>query len=147
MKTNDDRIVNSKMFYAIADVIETYPEKHEQEQWFEHFGHISVDGPVKDSIIYDGVRYECDTNQCVAGWAVVLDGKKISFSNQDLLVDGVDTTDNELIKMAADILGLEYSSAHTLFYTMDMDFDWPNMLRDIGDGLSVEDAIDEQCYR
>jgi len=143
MKTND---VNSKMFYAIADVIEAYPEKHEQEKWFEHFGEIH-NGPAEDSIIYDGVRYECDTNQCVAGWAVVLDGKKISFSNQDLLVDGVDTTDTELIKMAADILGLEYSSANTLFYTMDMDFDWPKMLRAIGDGKSVEDAIDDQCYR
>lgn len=141
---DDDKIVNTKMFYAIADVIETYPEKHDQEQWFEHFGHINVEGPVKDAVIYDGVEYECDTNQCIAGWAVVLDGNKVSFKDQDLYLNGEHHRDVDLINKAADILGIDIADANNLFYTMDMEYDWPRLLRAIGDGMSVTDAIDDQ---
>jgi hypothetical protein len=141
---DDDKIVNTKMFYAIADVIETYPDKHDQEQWFEHFGHVNVEGPVKDTVIYDGVKYECDTNQCIAGWTVILDGNKVSFHDQYLYLNGERHTDTDLINKAADILGIDYEDAHLLFYTMDMEYDWPRLLRSIGDGMSVGKALDEQ---
>jgi len=135
--------VNSKMLYMIADVIESYPEKHYQDSWFEHFGGKSPH-KLGDTIIYDGKVYECDTNQCIAGWAVILDGNKVSFKDENLFINNQEYTDIDLVHKASKILGLEYDSARTLFYTTDMDFDWPKILRAIADGSSVIDAVNEE---
>jgi hypothetical protein len=161
--------VNRKMFYQIADIIEQYPEKHEQEFWFMSQDRaISTTAIYNDrldfenTIIYDGVEYKCDTTQCIAGWSLVLDKRNIYFANGSTYVDDVEVArhyddigvptslsqpvnDNEsIIDIASKILGISIEDGHLLFHTMDIEQeDWPTVLRAIGDGKDIQSALDD----
>lgn len=62
---------NTKLFDHIADIIESYPEAHDQGGWG------GGDREIVDISFSDGdvVRQvECGTTHCIAGWAAVLTG-------------------------------------------------------------------------
>lgn len=147
---------NRKLFYQIADIIETYPEMHDQESWIEN-----PVGEVSDSsIIYDGEEISCGTNQCIAGWAVIIENGGLTgvdedevfhFNNGESLLfnscyDDIDTVSS----VAQTVLGLNDIEAENLFYTTEIRdyelFDMPRVLREIGDGadvfVSLRDAHD-----
>lgn len=132
---------NAILFNKIADIIEENPHLHEQETWFENFGH-SAELPFSNTVVHRGIEYKCDTNQCIAGWAIVLDNadKELCFANQQVYVDGDEIL--SFVETAAKILGLSFKDADTLFYTTNMDLDWPSILREIADGHSVSDVLD-----
>lgn len=148
----DETVPNRKMLYQIADVIETYPERHNQESWIEN-----EDGEAESSVIYNGEEISCGTTQCVAGWALVLNNKGLqavdssSFSDEYIFADSNSSNSHSIMLDAASILGLSEKDAHTLFYTTDIEdydsFDMPRVLREIADGRSVDNAIDDAHSR
>lgn len=142
---------NRKLFYQIADIIETYPERHNQETWIENTNREQSDS----SIIYDGKKISCGTNQCIAGWAVIIENGGLTgvdqdevfyFNNGDELplasvYDDIDTVSS----VAQTVLGLNDIEAQNLFYTTEIRdyelFDMPRVLREIGDGAEVSVSL------
>jgi len=154
----EDIQVNRKMFYQIADIIEQYPENHDQEIWFMN-ADCTHSYNFLNTIIYDGVEYKCDTSQCIAGWSLILDKRNIYFANGSTYVDdvevarhyddiGVPVNDNEsIIDIASKILGISTDDGQLLFYTMDIEQeDWPTVLRAIGDGKDIQSALYDVHY-
>lgn len=142
---------NRKLFYQIADIIETYPERHDQNSWIEN-----PVGEVPDSsIIYDGEEISCGTNQCIAGWAVIIENGGLTGLDEDevfhfnngnelplaSVYDDIDTVPS----IAKTILGLNDDEASNLFYTTEICdhelFDMPRVLREIGDGAAVSVSL------
>jgi hypothetical protein len=149
----DKTVPNRKMLYQIADVIETYPERHNQEAWIEN-----EYGEAESSVIYNGEEISCGTTQCVAGWALILNNKGLqavdyssSLSDEYIFADSNSSNSHSIMLDAASILGLSEKDAHTLFYTTDIEdydsFDMPRVLREIADGRSVANAIDDAHSR
>lgn len=72
-----------KHIYAVADAIETYPQKFDMD-FFAKFeydhkpeirnGRIDYGTPQVSQIIWDGVELNCGTAHCIAGWSGVLAG-------------------------------------------------------------------------
>lgn len=139
---------NRKMFYMIADIIEMQPSLHDQRRYVT-----LAEGEVFNHTIIAGHEVTCGTTQCIAGWAMELDGRydlakaivesngfeplPSEVSNPSVSSDleyGVDS-------IAGEILGLDDSEAERLFHTCKMDLDWPKILRAIGDGGDVDDVI------
>jgi len=143
---------NRKRLYQIADVIETYPERHDQDSWIEN-----DDGEAESSVIYNGEEISCGTTQCVAGWALILNNGGLqavdssSVSDEYIFAGNSTASAYSIMHDAASILGLSEDDAHTLFYASDIDdyesFDMPRVLREIADGRPVVDAVDEAMYR
>lgn len=131
---------NRKMFYQIADLIEFAPELHDQSRY------VTLDCNTtsfrKDVIA--GYEVTCGTTQCIAGWAMQLDGgyEELLLEMATVLggcADGEDSLDVD--KAAAGILGLNEEEAEHLFHCYDNDIDWPMVLRRIGDGEDVIDTL------
>jgi hypothetical protein len=135
--------VNRKMFYLIAEAIEEKPEMHEQNSWFDWN---YIDGAKTEFVA--GREVSCGTTQCIAGWAIALDGQLNGFGSHNVIMND-DTTaqigDNEFfIDRGKEILGLSLDDAYKLFMTTTTkEYDWPNVLRDIGDGKSVSQALED----
>lgn len=81
---------NKKLLNQIADVIEKYPEMHNQNFWglgdLETHGESDINDSVflsevqfldNRTIESEGQQYHCGTKHCVAGWAVVLSNIEI----------------------------------------------------------------------
>lgn len=146
-------MINKKMFYAIADLIEDNPERWDQDFWI-------TDGwGSQNSVVYNGEEYICGTTQCVAGWAVVLQhgGYTGDQNGYSIMSDGhtvYNVSDNWVIE-GANILGLSREDAYMLFHTTfdvrniskrheeyeKQMFDMPRVLREIADGRTVEEAL------
>lgn len=147
---------NSKLFYQIADVIETYPERYRQQIWgaVPHDAHgtplTDENGDqILDTVIFDGVKHTCGTSHCIAGWAAALNDDKVlptsgpyarhsDYTFIQIIDDGtiISTSD-----WATQELGLTYSEANLLFAASWRPVD--NMsasdaLRALGDGASIE---------
>lgn len=130
---------NRKMFYQIADIIECAPEKHDQKLYVT-----LKNGEDFVTDIIGGHEVTCGTTQCIAGWAIQLEGDMVFAADIALTYDGcapdysVDPDEE-----AAEILGLTEDEASTLFHTYNNDLDWPQILRSIGDGANVQETIDD----
>ena len=139
-----------KLFYKIADIIETYPEKHDQNTWIENPGKVP-----NSSIIYDGEEISCGTNQCIAGWAVIIENGGLNgvfineifhFNNGEEMPLSSSYDDEDCIpSVAQTLLGLNDIEAMNLFYTTEICdyelFDMPRVLREIGDGADVSVSL------
>jgi hypothetical protein len=152
-----DREINRKMLYEIADIIEMFPEHHDQDLWI-----MNDVGDASSSILWNGETISCGTAQCVAGWAVILENGGLD----SITLDGF-TSDEEVhfsngnscsryndefyMENGARILGLNDSDAYNLFMTTDVvdydDFDMPRVLREIADGESVSKALNDAWGR
>ena len=147
---------NSKMFYQIADLIETYPEFHAQDEFIDTDNLYYDEGGMQvlpeelqhwDTVIYDGREIHCGTTQCIAGWAMILEGRKeelISYFDESNRY----TTSGSVENAAAEILGLNQGEAYDMFYFMkdNTEFDFPNALRAIGDGADVHETLKGRSY-
>lgn len=141
-----DRQINRKVLYEIADILETYPEHHDQDNWIRN----DV-GTAGSSIIWNGETISCGTAQCVAGWALILEnGGLDGFSMDEEVVFSNGSSfsrynDAYFIERGAEILGLSSGDADTLFMSTDIEdyeiFDMPRVLREIADGTPVVDAV------
>ncbi|WP_051819243.1 hypothetical protein [Streptomyces sp. NRRL S-920] len=91
--------INTDLLLAIREQITSHPEAHDQREW--------------------GVRTECGTTHCIAGWAAVLTGATIDWRGSEggHRVYLVDDEDPEVY--AAGMLGLDHDEAHSLFYERD----------------------------
>ena len=147
-------MLNRKMLYTIADIIEENNDFWDQDEWMntEDIGYeLSEQEP--NAVIYNGNEYICGTTQCVAGWAVLIDHGGLDSSRTSehhwFMKDGSSTDDWH--ESGAEILGLSTEDAEKLFYTTDIAnpdaFDMPRVLRDIADGTSVDHAIRQAAER
>jgi len=154
----DSQEVNSKMLYKIADIIEAFPEHHNQDSWIEMGSLNNADADA--SIIWDGEKISCGTTQCIAGWAVVLDNKGLTGFQWEADAPTVcfengmsfnHYNDQMYIEQGADILGLDRGDALKLFMTSDISdyesFDMPRVLREIADGEKIEKALSRAWIR
>lgn len=146
--------INSTRIREIADIIEAYPELHDQDRW------LSTTDPDRTVTTTNGRRVHCGTSQCIAGWAVVLDydehnrlydGARSIAEVSDQLLDGSEKITFKgdrrgMIDIGAELLGLEASDAYQLFMTTDNDRNWPVVLRRIADGEDVDQVL-EDTYR
>ena len=138
---------NTKMFYMIAEAIEEKPELHDQNYWFGN--QETAEEPELQKEFVAGREVWCGTTQCIAGWAIAFDQQLKGFIFEDQeetldvqLSDGTVLFRNgQFIELGAKILGLDYADASTLFTTTS-NHDWPNVLRAIGDGDDVEEALE-----
>lgn len=151
--------INSKMLYTIANIIETFPEHHNQDTWVNCNFYLNDDN--SSSVIYDGNRFSCGTTQCVAGWAVIIENGGLKHQHPDgslefnngnsLELSEGSYTDLAYVYAGAEILGLEVDDARTLFMTTDIEnyeaFDMPRVLREIADGATVNEAVDSAWLR
>jgi hypothetical protein len=143
-------MLNRKMFYQIADIIEENPERWNQDSWIDNeTGWIDSNN---SAIIYNGTEYQCGTTQCVAGWAVLLNHEGLSEDgstdgalcfNDDYVISRFSCED--WISVGARVLGLSEKDAAILFQVTDIEyperFDMPRVLREIADGRNVYDAV------
>jgi hypothetical protein len=136
---------NSKMFYLIAEAIEEYPSMHDQAVWYQN---IEDGNDATVEMFVAGRQVRCGTAQCVAGWAIVLDGRFNGFHvNENMTISAVIdysvAESTSIVNAGAEILGLTKSEASELFYTFKdgNELDWPNALRDVGDGMEIPRAI------
>ena len=161
--------INSKMLYTIANIIETFPEHHNQDTWVnvapadyhpndDNGSSVIYDGT---SVIHDGNRFSCGTTQCVAGWAVIIengglkhqhpDGSLVFNNGNSLELSEGSYSDLAYVYAGAEILGLEVDDARTLFMTTDIEnyeaFDMPRVLREIADGATVDEAVNSAWLR
>lgn len=83
---------------AVLNHIETHPEQHNQSSW--------------------GVKTECGTTACFAGWTLLMFGKPedILWLDNFALSTPHDSYD-DVDDIAGDILGLEEDQRPALFYT------------------------------
>ena len=151
---------NRKLFYQIADITETYPERYEQCAWGfasipEHPGVQVPSMETMDRVIYDGNEYACGTAHCIAGWALTLSktAKPVSYPVWNRLGDTILRTSFDwstvqlengnvrgIIEWAADELGLSIDEANDLFsggWMPRQDLSVGDALRLIGDGASI----------
>jgi hypothetical protein len=143
-------MLNRKMLYTIADIIEENNDFWDQDEWM-NTEDIGYEEP--NAVIYNGNEYVCGTTQCVAGWAVLIEHGGLDASRTSehhwFMKDGFSTDD--WAKSGAEILGLSEVDSLNLFYTTDIAnpyaFDMPRVLRDIADGASVGDAIRKAAER
>ena len=159
---------NTKLFYLIAEAIEERPEMHSQSSWF---GFVVGGGIDLQEVFVAGRQVTCGTTQCIAGWALALEGRVLGVNTDevdpeyvprlgeyvevDALHGGTDPFDDRQRAalalapgrgydiVAAQLLGLTEAEAERLFYECDPfeSIDWPAALRDIGDGSDVEEAL------
>ena len=111
---------NKKLFYEVADLIERYPHMHDQRDF--------LDGD-EISILFNGKIVHCYSTHCVSGWGAVLNGESPDTSVVD----------------TAEMFGLTELEADSLFFQtagMTTDGDWPNLLRALGDGMTLSSAYD-----
>jgi hypothetical protein len=151
--------INSKMLYTIANIIETFPENHNQDTWVSCNFYLNDDNI--SSVIYDGNQFSCGTTQCVAGWAVIIENGGLKHQHPDgslefnngnsLELSEGSYTDLAYVYAGAEILGLEVDDARTLFMTTDIEnyeaFDMPRVLREIADGATVDEAVNSAWLR
>lgn len=133
---------NSKLFYMIAEAIEEYPELHDQYSY--------VKGELTERLVA-GRQVHCGTTQCIAGWALSFDAR-IEKMSQVAANHGLEDEYESFVEyggantvdaIAAGLLGLTLAEANTLFHTYENCLQWPQILRNIGDGMDVQDAIYE----
>jgi hypothetical protein len=128
---------NRKLLYQIADLIETYPEMHDQETWGWS------DSDKFDKVIFDGEQYKCGTAHCIAGWALVLDNDwkpakiRNHFGNKRIdwgtAVNKAEGTAMSTPNWAQGKLGMNDSEAAILFSE-----DWnPSNHLTVGDALRM----------
>jgi len=159
---------NAKLFYLIAEALEERPDLHDQTRWF---GVNDDDGYDLQEVFVAGRQVTCGTTQCIAGWAIALEGAVLGVDDSQVdpevggrdgefvAVDGRHAgldllTEDQRAALslslgrgydlvAAQLLGLSAAEADRLFYELDpFDcIDWPAALRDIGDGADVEEAL------
>ncbi len=156
---------NAKLFYLIAEALEERPDLHDQTRWF---GVNDDDGYDLQEVFVAGRQVTCGTTQCIAGWAIALEGAVLGVDDslvdpetgsrcgEFVVVRGLHEGLTEcerielavapgpaMVRVAASLLGLTDADADRLFYELDpFDcIDWPAALRDIGDGADVEEAL------
>lgn len=100
-------MVNSANAQVLVDYFEKFPEKHLQDNW------VTVDN--SEPYLIETVENNfCGTRMCVAGAAVYLLTDRETFKD---CLDG----EKRWTHVAADVLGIDNSSASQLFYTMNND--------------------------
>lgn len=136
---------NKKLFEKIADVIEKYPEMHNQAYWGNSgFGYNERAVNIYDvprlndkTIVVDNQEYNCGTSHCVLGWAVVLSNvENVEAGFSEAPIDSHCSITDYLGK---ELLGLYPSESEKLFYgCLPSRFDnYPEYLRHIANGGSV----------
>lgn len=136
---------NRELFRRVAEVIESFPEAHDQTVW----GH----GPAElvDITFDDGavIRAECGTSHCVAGWACVLSGMRPKqVLGRPAWSSVLDDAGHPIPTMGAarTALGIDPLEASALFATAAFG-DLPKSevarrLRAIGDGADIRKAVE-----
>ena len=141
---------NKELFYKIADAIEQNPSHHYQSSWIRVRENPSLFArrvQTSDMLTLEvnGEQIEhCGTTQCVAGWAAVLDGQGERLAIQMGEVSGDNEEPFSVIKSAACALGIDADEANTLFVSSaghTESYDWPAVLRALGDGTTVKKAF------
>ncbi len=134
---------NKELFYQIADAIEQNPSHHHQGSWIR-----VEDTRVPSNMLtleVNGEQIEhCGTTQCVAGWAAVLDGQGEKLAVAMGEVYGENEEPFNVKTAAACALGLDEIEAGTLFVSSaghTESYDWPAVLRALGDGATVKKAF------
>lgn len=95
---------NTDLLMQVREKIVSEPEKHRQASWA-----FSKDDPRKGG--------DCGTAYCVAGWAAVLDGQKLDWTETGTGAwDASFTIGGAMIsEHAQDVLGLTYGEQSQLF--------------------------------
>lgn len=134
-----------ELFYQIADAIEQNPSNHQQSTWMTWDTYMD-DYRAKDvselnSLTVNGEVIEgCGTTQCVAGWAWTLAGRGRELAKA--MLEG--STSEGIMQPAACALGITDDEAEVLFISSaghTRSYDWPQVLRDLGDGKDMEQAF------
>lgn len=138
---------NRKLFYRVAEYIETYPERYDQGEW-------GVD--LVENEIFDGKEISCGSHMCIAGTTAALSGYSPTVYNRGFdgsqwnWVTVVDSEGTEEIvdTVAGDQLGLSKDDRNNLFMG-----NWrpaegmtvPDALRALGDGADLEEVSFPDC--
>lgn len=115
-------IKNLDLGLAVADHVERYPDLHNQELWGDALPAIKPEDIAKAT--NDGEL--CGTAGCIAGWIMAFSGYKLKHSTDgSTLVQRPDSLawhdweDEDFIRTAAGLLGMNLEEAKELFYEMD----------------------------
>jgi hypothetical protein len=138
---------NAERFRQIADIIEFNQTAHRQATWSS--GQYEVREIQLSADPTDVEEISCGTTQCVAGWSWVLAGRGKELVSLSSAFDSAAV--EEIMSKAACDLGLDRQDAYDLFNTTynfnDEDENaWPQILRDIADGVDVREAIVSHGY-
>jgi len=133
---------NRELFHLVADAIEQNPDRHSQRTWMQTgVGYTPTIDQLTTAIVNGEVIEECGTSQCVAGWVWTLEGNGRELA--DVINDGFKGTPY-IMGPAACALGISDQEAEVLFvnsYAYTEDYNWPNLLRDLGDGKDMQQAF------
>ena len=79
--------MNKERILEVADVIDRFPDKYDQENWGEKLDEV---------IASDDGDHDCGTNGCVAGWTCAIYDSKVSYGDQGYVATTLlDLTRNE----------------------------------------------------
>lgn len=102
---------NADLAYRALDTALANPLHLEMRSWFE-----PADDRQQVVTIDDLIRPGCGTTACFAGWAIALAGYGLTQADKVVsLADGAVVGD-DIADFAADLLGVDMSEAHTLFF-------------------------------
>lgn len=128
--------LNRKMFYNIADMIELHPLMHDQAKYSDLN---------EREVLNDSQVIKCGSAQCVAGWAIAIEhGQLLIDLGKDKFIAGdSEFSAGEMDREAAGILGMDFDDAYTVFHSIPQEsVYWPGLLRAIGDGTPLYDAVE-----
>lgn len=133
---------NTELFYHIADIVETFPERYDQETWV--------------NVVDKNAPYMCGTHACIAGNALLAtEGYKMgkTYWGEDFIAPEIPGNFNNTVEPNAAVetnaaieLGLTGLEAENLFgreWLPANGLSVAQALRALGDGARVEDVTNE----